>query len=120
MRSAAPTLDEQNAGKTLALESRPPADLLKRRDQRRRMFAFQAGFYVVGAIILLAFSSAGTISIIIPSTYFLSGLMLTGVFFILSESHFNDRFEDHYLSSFQLAGNIVLQFAFVLIAPEIG
>jgi diguanylate cyclase len=120
MRSAAPTLDGQNAGKTLALETLSPAELIKRRDHRRQMLAIQTGCYTLGAITLLAYSGAGTIPTIIPSVYFLCGLMLTAIFFVLSESHFNDRFEDHYLTLFHLTCNIVLQFSFLLIAPEIG
>jgi diguanylate cyclase len=120
MRSAAPTLDGQIAGKPLALESLTPADLLKRRDQRRQMLAIQTGCYTLSAIVLLAYSTSGAIPTIIPSTYFLCGLMLNGVFLVLSESHFNDRFEDHYLTPFHLTSAIVLQFAFLLVAPEIG
>ena len=121
MRSAAPPLDVQHPGKAPVLESVPPSDLLKRRvDQRRQMLAIQAGCYTLGAITLLTYSSAGTIPTIIPSAYFLCGLTLTAAFFVLSESHFNDRFEDHYLTLFHLTCNIVLQFSFLLIAPEIG
>ena len=45
---------------------------------------------------------------------------LVGFFVLLSEAHVNDRFEDHYLMVFQVGGNVVLQFAFLLAAPEIG
>jgi diguanylate cyclase (GGDEF)-like protein len=120
MRSAAPTLDGPRTGKTLALEGLTPADLVKRRNNRRQMLAVQAGCYALAAITLLAYSTAGTISDIIPSAYFLCGLMLTAIFFVLSESHFNDRCEDHYLTISHLICNISLQFCFVLIAPEIG
>ena len=39
---------------------------------------------------------------------------------MLSETHVNDRFEDHYLTIFQIAGNVALQLGFLLVAPEIG
>ena len=39
---------------------------------------------------------------------------------MLSEAHINDRFEDHYLTIFQVAGHVALQLCFLLAAPEIG
>jgi diguanylate cyclase len=39
---------------------------------------------------------------------------------VLSETHFNDRFEDHYLTIFQISGNVALQLGYLLWAPEIG
>jgi diguanylate cyclase (GGDEF)-like protein len=57
---------------------------------------------------------------VIPSAYFLSGIGLIGFFVVLSESHFNDRFEDHYLTIFQVSGHVALQLGFLLAAPEIG
>jgi diguanylate cyclase (GGDEF)-like protein len=57
---------------------------------------------------------------VIPSAYFLSGIGLMGFFAVLSESHFNDRFEDHYLTIFQVGGHVSLQLGFLLAAPEIG
>jgi diguanylate cyclase (GGDEF)-like protein len=50
----------------------------------------------------------------------LSGIALIGVFAILSETHVNDRFDDHYLTVFQVAGHVVIQLGFLLAAPEIG
>jgi diguanylate cyclase (GGDEF)-like protein len=46
--------------------------------------------------------------------------MVTGFFTVLSETHVNDRFEDHYLTIFQIGVNIALQLGFLLAAPEIG
>ena len=62
---------------------------------------------------LLAYCYAGTIPIIIPSAYFLSGVGLVAIFVVLSEAHFNDRFQDHYLTSFQVAGHVALQLCFL-------
>jgi hypothetical protein len=39
---------------------------------------------------------------------------------VLSEVNFGDRFDDHFLTSFQAATNIMMQLAFLLAAPEIG
>ena len=84
------------------------------------MFSVQAASYSLGALVLLVYSYAGTVSAIIPSTYFLCGLSLTGFFVVLSETHFNDRFEDHYLTIFQMGCNVALQLGFLMAAPEIG
>ena len=56
----------------------------------------------------------------IPSAFFLCGVSLIGVFAVLSETRFNDRFEDHHLTVFQVIGHIVIQLGFLLAAPEIG
>jgi diguanylate cyclase (GGDEF)-like protein len=45
---------------------------------------------------------------------------LIGFFVVLSETHVNDRFEDHYLTIFQIGGHVALQLGFLLAAPEIG
>src|SRR5664280_2362548 len=48
------------------------------------------------------------------------GIGLTAFFAVLSEMNFGDRFEDHFLTSYQAAANIILQLVFLLVAPEIG
>ena len=57
---------------------------------------------------------------IIPSAYFLVGVGLVSIFVVLSESCFNDRFEDHYLTIYQVGGHVAIQLCFLLAAPEIG
>ncbi len=84
------------------------------------MFVAQAVSYSLGGFVLLIYSYAGTVPIILPSSYFLCGLTLTGFFAVLSETHVSDRFEDHYLTIFQIACNVALQLGFLLAAPEIG
>src|ERR1700716_1944587 len=98
-----------------------PLELLRRRaGQRRQMLAVQAVSCSLLSMVLLVYSYAGTISIVIPSGYFLSGIGLIGFFVVLSETHVNDRFDDHYLTIFQVGGHVALQLAFLLAAPEIG
>ena len=98
-----------------------PLEVLKRRvAQRRQMLAVQAVSYLLITSVLLIYSYAGTVPFIIPSAYFLSGVGLVSVFVILSEAHFNDRFEDHYLTIYQVAGHVALQICFLLAAPQIG
>ena len=104
-----------------AVPVRLPPDLLKRRTgQRRQMLAVQGVSYALITSVLLVYCYAGTIPIVIPSTYFLTGVGLVAIFVVLSEAQFNDRFEDHYLTIYQVGGHVALQLCFLLAAPEIG
>ena len=120
MSSAASLLQWQGThGK--AVPVRLPLDVLKRRvGQRRHMLAVQGVSYLLISLVLLVYCYAGTVPIIIPSAYFVSGIGLLSIFVVLSEAHFNDRFEDHYLTIYQVAGHVALQLCFLLAAPEIG
>ncbi|MFG3594906.1 GGDEF domain-containing protein [Bradyrhizobium sp. RDI18] len=121
MSSAASLLQEQGSHNATARDTRLPLEVLKRRaGQRRQMLAVQGVSYLLITSVLLVYCYAGTVPIIIPSTYFLSGIGLVSVFVVLSEAHFNDRFEDHYLTIFQVAGHVALQLCFLLAAPQIG
>jgi diguanylate cyclase (GGDEF)-like protein len=98
-----------------------PSDVLARRaGQRRQMLFVQAASCSLITLVLLVYCYDDTIPIAIPSAYFLSGIGLIGFFVVLSEAHVNDRFEDHYLTIFQVGGHVALQLAFLLAAPEIG
>jgi diguanylate cyclase (GGDEF)-like protein len=100
---------------------KPTANALSRRAaQRRQMLAVQAVSCSLITLVLLIYGYAGTIPIVIPSAYFLCGIGLIGFFVVLSETHVNDRFEDHYLTIFQVSGHVALQLGFLLAAPEIG
>src|SRR5450755_603727 len=121
MSSAASLLQGQGSGGARALAAGLPLDVLQRRaSQRRQMLGVQAVSCSLITLVLLVYSYAGTISIIIPSAYFLSGIGLMGFFVVLSETHVNDRFEDHYLTIFQVGGHVALQLGFLLAAPETG
>jgi diguanylate cyclase (GGDEF)-like protein len=121
MIGAASSLQGQDSGGTVARADALPLDVLEHRaGQRRQMLVVQAASCSLIALILLVYGYAGTISIAIPSAYFLSGIALIGFFAVLSETHVNDRFEDHYLTIFQVGGHVGLQFGFLLAAPEIG
>jgi diguanylate cyclase len=121
MIGAASSLQVQDSGGTVARADGLPLDVLERRvGHRRRMYATQAASNSLVSLALLVYGYAGTVSIVIPSAYFLCSVGLVGFFVLLSEAHVNDRFEDHYLMVFQVGGNVVLQFAFLLAAPEIG
>ena len=121
MSGVASTLQGQGTDGRHALVSGLTPELLRRRvGQRRHILAVQVASYSLGALVLLVYAYSGTVPIIIPSSYFLCGLTLTGFFIVLSETHFNDRFEDHYLTIFQICGNVALQLGYLLWAPEIG
>jgi diguanylate cyclase (GGDEF)-like protein len=121
MSSLAPSLEGQNSDGSVALKGEVTRGFLKRRVLRRRqMLIIQAGSYALNSMVLLIYAYGGALPLAVPSTYFLSGVMLTGLFAVLSETHFNDRFEDHYLTAPQIAANIALQICFLLVAPEIG
>jgi diguanylate cyclase len=94
--------------------------LLRRARQRRHTLAVQTVSYALGAAALMVYAYAGTISLFIPAAFFLSGATLIGIFAVLSETHVNDRFDDHFLTVYQVGSHVVLQLGFLLAAPEIG
>ena len=105
----------------MAIADRLPPELLTRRaGQRRQMLLVQAASCSLITSVLLVYCYAGTIPAIVPAAYFLSGIGLIGIFVALSETHVSDRFEDHYLTIFQVGGHIALQLGFLFAAPEIG
>jgi diguanylate cyclase len=121
MIGAASLLQGQASSGTATLAGGLPLDVVKRRiSHRRHTFAVQVVSYGLGAAALLVYAHAGTITLVIPSAFFLSGVTLIGVFVVLSETHVSDRFEDHYLTVFQVAGHVAIQLGFLLAAPQIG
>jgi diguanylate cyclase (GGDEF)-like protein len=108
------------AGRQQTSDMPMSAVVARRVSQRRQMHAVQAVSYLLGATTLLVYSYAGTISIIIPPVYFLCGVTVIGFFSVLSETNVSDRFEDHYLTVFQVAGHVAIQLGFLLAAPKIG
>ena len=121
MISAASLLQGQGTGGGSALAGGLSSDLVNDRvAQRRHTYAVQVASYALGATVLLLYAYAGTITVYVPSAFLVSGVGLIGVFAVLSETRINDRFEDHYLTVFQVVGHVVLQLGFLLAAPEIG
>jgi diguanylate cyclase (GGDEF)-like protein len=102
-------------------DTRPASVPLRHRlTQRRRTYLVHCASYGLGAIALLVYAWAGTIAPVIAAAFFLSGAGLIGVFIVLSEAGINDRFDDHYLTVFQIGGHAAIQLVFVTIAPQIG
>ncbi|MDB5577295.1 MAG: diguanylate cyclase [Bradyrhizobium sp.] len=121
MIGAASSLQGQAIDGSLALAEKVPLDvLLRRAGHRRQMLFVQAASCSLVTLVLLVYCYAGTLPLIIPSTYFLAGISLIGFFVVLSETRINERFEDHYLTIYQVIGHVALQLAFLLTAPEIG
>jgi diguanylate cyclase (GGDEF)-like protein len=121
MSSVASSLQGPGSTGAIALAGEVPANVLKRRVHRRRqMLAVQVVSGSLNTVVVLVYAYAGTIPIVIPAVYFLSGLAVIGFFLLLSETHFNDRFEDHYLTIFQIGSHVALQLGFMLAVPTIG
>jgi diguanylate cyclase (GGDEF)-like protein len=103
------------------VRAKPAASVLLRRvKQRRHTWAIQVVSYALGAIVLLIYAHAGTIPLVIPSAFFVSGVTLIGIFVVLSETHVSDRFDDHFLTVYQVASHVMVQLGFLLAAPQIG
>lgn len=121
MQSVTPSIDRVNPDEALTRRPAQSPDVLKRHlHKRRKMMLIHAASYMLGTIALLVFSYAGAIPIVIPFAFFLSAAILLGFFTVLSETHFSDRFEDHYLTTLQVAGHVLIELSFLLAAPEIG
>lgn len=92
----------------------------KRTRLRRQMYLAQAISYGLDSLILFFYHLAGTTSASTPLVYLLAGATWSTLTLALSESHINDRFEDHYLTVPQSIGAITIQLGAVYLAPEVG
>lgn len=124
MNTAATTLPERNAAEVADLvlmpEAAAPEVLARRVRQRRQMYIGQVASYSLGASVLLLYAFDGAVSMTVPSLFWLGGLLIIGTFTVLSEAGFGDRFEDHYLTVFQISAHMALQLVFLLAVPTAG
>lgn len=124
MNAAATTLPERNAAEVADLvlvpEAAAPEVLARRIRQRRQMYIGQVASYSLGASVLLLYAFDGAVSMTVPSLFWLGGLLIIGTFTVLSEAGFGDRFEDHYLTVFQISAHMALQLMFLLAVPTAG
>lgn len=124
MSTAATSFPERNAAEVADLvltpESAAPEVLARRARQRRQMYVGQAASYSLGASVLLLYAYGGAVSMAVPSLFWLGGLLIIGTFTVLSEAGFGDRFEDHYLTVFQISAHMALQLVFLLAVPTVG
>lgn len=112
MSTAATSFPERNAAEVanlvLAPETTAPEVRARRARQRRQMYIGQVASYSLSASVLLLYAYDGTISIGVPSLFWLGGLLIIGTFTVLSEAGFGDRFEDHYLTVYQISAHMAL------------
>lgn len=105
---------------TSADDARTLAVRGRRMRQRRHMLDLIATSFMIDAAILLVYVQAGTIPSIVAVAFAACGGVLGSILFVLSESGFNDRFPDHYLTVPIALAHLVLIVAFTAWAPQIG
>ncbi|MCK1292704.1 MULTISPECIES: GGDEF domain-containing protein [Bradyrhizobium] len=124
MSTAATSFPERNAAEAadlaLTTAAAAPEVLARRIRQRRQMYVGQVASYSLGASVLLLYAYDGVISMGVPSLFWLGGLLTIGTFTVLSEAGLGDRFEDHYLTVFQISAHMSLQLLFLLAVPTVG
>ncbi|MGX7744282.1 GGDEF domain-containing protein [Rhodopseudomonas parapalustris] len=76
--------------------------------------------FMIDAAILVIYVQAGTIQPIVAVAFAVCGGVLGSILFALSESGFNDRFPDHYLTVPTAIAHLVLIVGFAAWAPQIG
>jgi hypothetical protein len=67
----------------------------RRLGYRRQMIGLIAGSYVVDALVLAAYFTAGTTASTVPLAYAMLGLGACGLFFVASEVGLTERTRDH-------------------------
>ncbi|NEW91258.1 GGDEF domain-containing protein [Rhodopseudomonas sp. BR0M22] len=92
----------------------------RRMRQRRRMLDLIAASFMVDAGILIIYVQAGTIPPVVAVAFAVCGLVVGSILFALSESGFNDRFPDHYLTVPTTITHLVVIVGFAAWAPQIG
>ncbi len=94
--------------------------LARRAAQRRQMLVLIGSSYAVDAVLLLLYHLAGITPLSTAIGYLATGLGVTAAFLLLSETHVNDRFKDHYLTTVQNAVGAAIELLWLYLAPEVG
>jgi diguanylate cyclase len=94
--------------------------LSRRARQRRQIQGMIAVGYVIDAFVLVIYAHAGAIPATIGPAYAACGLVFVACYLVLSETGFNERFEDHYFVAPASVINMTIMLAFAYIAPEVG
>ena len=94
--------------------------LSRRARQRRQIQAMIAASYLIDALVLFAYTRAGSIPPTIAPAYAATGLLSGVLYLVLSETGFAERFKDHYLVLPQLCTSAAIMLAFAYLAPEVG
>jgi diguanylate cyclase len=99
--------------------SRPSAEVFARRAKhRRQLLAMISTSYLLDVCVLLIYAHAATIPATIVPYYFAAGFAYVGLFALLSETGFNDRFTDHYLVLPQSVAGTLIAVTFTYVVPE--
>jgi diguanylate cyclase (GGDEF)-like protein len=124
MSTAATSLPERSAAEVadlvLTSEAAAPEVLARRTRQRRQMYVGQVASYSLGGFVLLLYAYDGAIHANVPSLFWVGGLLIIGIFVVMSEAGVGDRHNDHYLTVFQISAHMALQFIFLVSVPAIG
>jgi diguanylate cyclase (GGDEF)-like protein len=97
-----------------------PKVLARRKANRRTMFIAMALSYLFDAVLFALYAYAGATTYATPIIYGMCGVTSTLVFLVLSETGFNDRFADHYLTIAQGFCASTIMLGGVWFAPEVG
>ena len=97
-----------------------PRVLARRKSNRRTMLIAMTMSYLVDAGLLALYAQAGATTYATPILYGMVGVTSTLVFLVLSETGFNDRFTDHYLTLAQGFCASTIMLGGVHFAPEVG
>ncbi|MET4273808.1 MULTISPECIES: GGDEF domain-containing protein [unclassified Bradyrhizobium] len=84
------------------------------------MYLAQMVSFILDAAILFLYTLSGTISVSTSALYVAAGVGWTAIALILSELHFNERFQDHYLTVPQSLGSMGIELAAIYFIPEVG
>jgi diguanylate cyclase (GGDEF)-like protein len=121
MLGATPAIDNPQSDEVDGTEGSLTPAILARRAKQRRQIQINIGLsYVLDVIVLLVYAYAGVTSVAVAATFGGCGLLSVALFIAMSETHINDRFEDHYLIVFQSTVSVAIAFVFIYAAPEVG
>jgi diguanylate cyclase len=95
--------------------------VLRRRKLNRRNMLVAAGLsYLFDAGLFALYALAGTTTYATPIVYGICGATFTALFLVSSETGFNDRFRDHYLTIAQNVYSAAIMMGGIYFAPEVG
>ena len=103
-----------------ANRGRPAALAARGRRWRLRMLGAVAASYALDTAILLLYAGVGTTTFRVPLLFALFGGLMCTAQFALYMSHLGEGAKDPFLTIWLVVPSVVLQIAFLTIAPEVG
>jgi diguanylate cyclase len=97
-----------------------PKVLARRKTNRRTMLVAMGASYLFDAALLALYAHAGATTFATPVLYGIAGVTSMLVFLVLSETGFNDRFADHYLTLAHGFCASTIMLGGIYLAPEVG